>query len=91
MVIENIFFFLKNGHWHINNSQDGNNELIYIVTSIITNKSRYKEVKRDGKVIDYMHDFKNENDEWVNLLETGTINLKFWVKPDFEYRIINFM
>lgn len=82
--------FFGDWHWHFENNDIENRELLHALVDIISNKARLKIFKKNGKTIRCDLELPNDQKNLNEKLTTGFFDIKFWKKPEIEYDIVQF-
>jgi hypothetical protein len=86
---EHILLF-DEWHWHFENNDLGNEELVKTVIDIISNQAKIKTTTQKGKVV--RQDLELPNDlAHIKTLSTSKLAVKIWRKSEIEYNVITFI
>ncbi|POY34631.1 hypothetical protein C3K47_19275 [Solitalea longa] len=82
--------FFEEWHWHFENNDKENQELINTIDDIITNRTRLKIFKRGEKAIAWELELPVDIENNNRPMTTGLFGFKFWGKREVEYEVVRF-
>jgi DNA-binding MarR family transcriptional regulator len=82
---ENTLFFGGTCHWHFDNSEKEQTEMLDQIVFGLTGIARIKVHTKNNKEYKWILELQDQNGNWSKGGTTGIINLNFWTKPEFHY------
>ena len=82
---ENTLYFGDAYHWHFDNSDIEQKEMLDQIAYGLTGVARITVWKKSNKAYKWTLELQDENGNWSNIGTTGNINLNFWTQPELEY------
>ena len=82
---ENTLYFSDFYHWHFDNTENEQTELLNQVLYGLTGVARIKVFTKNDKTYKCSLEIQDKNKQWGVAGTTSSINLNFWTPPKFHY------
>lgn len=82
---ENTLYFGDSYHWHYDNTDTEQTELLDQIVFGLTGIARIKVWTKNQKAYKWTLELQDQEGNWLDNGTTGTINLNFWTQPEFHY------
>ena len=82
---ENTLYFGDSYHWHYDNTDAEQTELLDQIVFGLTGIARIKVWTKNQKAYKWTLELQDQDGNWLDNGTTGTINLNFWTQPEFHY------